>query len=981
MESSPAQSNLANDNTKNLALDFAISLSNYQAKYFAHELERSYANDQVGKIAGLLFDAQVEPKPHQIEAALFALKGNATRGVILADEVGLGKTIEAGIVIAQYWAERKRRILIIAPASLRQQWKQELYEKFRIASELLDSRSKGALLARQKTGQVLIASYEFVQQNKADLMRSWDLVVADEAHRLRNFYRGPNKAKVAYSVGDVFELAGKVVLLTATPLQNRLEEIYGLVSIFDSEYFRSLDVFRERYVKTGSAEYSPNDLAERVGNLTQRTLRRDAEKYIRFTKRDPLTVKFQPSPAEIKLYDLVNEYLQRDKLYAFNNAQRALSSQVIRKRLGSSTYAVGITLRNTAKRLEEELASGNQDGSRLPMFDFDSDILDEEQAAFEEFGDVLEQSDDWKNPEVREQVQHEIDELNAYASLAESIHQNQKSLKLGEAIERGFARLREVGAPEKAIIFTEYSDTQNFIATALHQAGYGKGLVLFNGQNDSPEATQIYRDWLDKNAGSDVVTGNASADRRKALVDYFRDSGSIMIATEAASEGINLQFCSMLINYDLPWNPQRVEQRIGRIHRYGQKYDVVIVNFFNEGNAAEARILELLENKFHLFDSVFGASDEVLGRIESGFDFAQEIARIYDNYRTEEEINQAFKELEEKYADTVSKDMAETRTKVFDNLDPSVRDRLKSYDKQSGEVLNKFEQLLLLLTINRLQKIAVFEGDGRNFILHTAPAEGIATGRYHFKSSPSERSKQYRYQSALAKYVIDSALTAETPYKTLVFDISKSDRVSSRMKQLAGRSGLLTVSGLTFKMKANDSDDSESYLLAAGIADGGELLNEEDVAEMMDLRVVEVKEGAEPANPVSFEEAISQQRQSLEIEVQRRNSTYYNQQEELLDSRILDLDTERRKVVRELEKKRKELRKKANQADDPMDQLRFKKNARNLDDDIDAIEDRYRKEKRDLRDHIDELLILIKQSLQGKRVEKELFTIRWQVKA
>lgn len=200
-----------------------------------------------------------------------------------------------------------------------------------------------------------------------------------------------------------------------------------------------------------------------------------------------------------------------------------------------------------------------------------------------------------------------------------------------------------------------------------------------------------------------------------------------MIATEAASEGINLQFCSMLINYDLPWNPQRVEQRIGRIHRYGQKYDVVIVNFFNEGNAAEARILELLENKFHLFDSVFGASDEVLGRIESGFDFAQEIARIYDNYRTEEEINQAFKELEEKYADTVSKDMAETRTKVFDNLDPSVRDRLKSYDKQSGEVLNKFEQLLLLLTINRLQKIAVFEGDGRNFILHTAPAEGIAT--------------------------------------------------------------------------------------------------------------------------------------------------------------------------------------------------------------------------------------------------------------
>ena len=216
-------------------ISFGESLSNHQAKYFAHELERSYANDHVGKLAGLLFDAQVEPKPHQIEAALFALKGNATRGVILADEVGLGKTVEAGIVITQYWAERKRRILIIAPASLRQQWKQELYEKFLIPSELLDSKSKASLLANKEPGQVLIASYEFVQQNKADLMRTWDLVVADEAHRLRNFYKGKQHAKVAHSVGEVFDCASKVVLLTATPLQNRLEEIYGLVAIFDPE--------------------------------------------------------------------------------------------------------------------------------------------------------------------------------------------------------------------------------------------------------------------------------------------------------------------------------------------------------------------------------------------------------------------------------------------------------------------------------------------------------------------------------------------------------------------------------------------------------------------------------------------------------------------------------------------------------------------------------------------------------------------------
>lgn len=977
----PGESDSTRRGLGSYEVEFGSNLSNHQAKYYAHELERSYSNDHVGKLAGLLFDAQVEPKPHQIDAALFALKGNATRGVVLADEVGLGKTIEAGLVITQYWAERKRRILIIAPASLRQQWKQELFEKFLISAELLDSKTKTGLLTNQEAGQVLIASYEFVQQNKTDLIRSWDLVVADEAHRLRNFYKGPKNAKVAHSVGDVFDGANKVVLLTATPLQNRLEEIYGLVSIFDPEYFRSIDVFRERYVKTGSGEFSPDDLAERVGKLTKRTLRRDAEKYIRFTKRDPLTVRFQPSQAELDLYELVNAYLQRDTLYAFNESQRALSSQVMRKRLGSSTYAVGITLRRTANRLAEELAAGQPYSNRVPMFDFDSDMLDEEQAAYESIGDLVEKHEDWADPEIRKQVQREIDELREYAYLAESIHQNQKSLKLGEAIERGFARLREVGAPEKAIIFTEYSDTQNFIAETLRQAGYGEGLVLFNGQNDSPEATAIYQDWLARNDGSDAITGNPSADRRKALVDYFRDSGSIMIATEAASEGINLQFCSMLINYDLPWNPQRVEQRIGRIHRYGQKHDVVIVNFFNEGNAAEARILELLENKFHLFDSVFGASDEVLGRIESGFDFAQEIAKIYDSYRTAEEINQAFRELEKKYASTVSKDMAEAKAKVFDNLDPSVRDRLKSYDEQSGEVLNKFERLLLLLTIHRLQGKATFEGDGRNFVLNTPPSAGISTGRYHFKSSSSGNSKQYRYHSDLAKYVIDGALTADTPCQTLVFDISKSGRVSSRMKELAGQSGSLIVRGLTFRMKANDSDIPESYLLAAGITDSGEILNQEDAAEMMDLRVVDSMDAAGPLNTDLFSAAIEQQRDSLEKEVQHRNSSYYNQQEELLENQILDLDTERRKAVRELEKKRKGLRRKATQADDPMEQLRLKKKARNLDDEVDSIEDQYRKQKRKLRDNVDELLILIRQSLQGKRSEKELFTIRWQIKA
>ncbi|WP_454131734.1 SNF2-related protein [Microbacterium lacticum] len=165
----------------------AAKLSAHQAKFYAHQLERSYASDHVGKLAGLLFDAQVEPKPHQIDAALFALQASTSTGVVLADEVGLGKTIEAGIVLCQYWAERKRRILIIAPSSLPQQWQQELDEKFAIPSRLLDAKTKDELLTPRPglPAFVLICSYEFALRNTDDLYRHWDLIVADEAHRLR----------------------------------------------------------------------------------------------------------------------------------------------------------------------------------------------------------------------------------------------------------------------------------------------------------------------------------------------------------------------------------------------------------------------------------------------------------------------------------------------------------------------------------------------------------------------------------------------------------------------------------------------------------------------------------------------------------------------------------------------------------------------------------------------------------------------------
>ena len=962
----------------------SMGLTAYQAKYYAYELQRSYANDHVGKLAGLLFDAQVEPKPHQIDAALFALQTPYLNGVILADEVGLGKTIEAGIVITQYWAERKRRVLIIAPSSLRQQWQQELLEKFLIPSQLLDPKLKDEQLSRtaQQGSEVLICSYEFALRHEASLLRQWDLVICDEAHRLRNFYTGRSKAPEAIS--HIVREAHKTLLLTATPLQNRLEELYGLVSVFDPGYFYSLDAFRERYVKAKGVGDN-DDLVARVAAISKRTLRRDAEKYIHFTKRLPLTVEFMPSPAEIDLYNKVNVYLQRNELFAFSNSQRHLTALIIRKRLGSSTYAVASTLERIADRLEREAQAGIRRDNRggFVLADFGEDELTEEEIEsleegsepVTEFGPGADQKIDKATLQA---MLAEVDEIRGYAALARSITVNQKAIKLGEALDKGFERLKELGAPQKAIIFTDSTKTQEYIARTLTEAGRGDGLVLFNGNNNSPATNAIYRDWLEANKDGDVITGIPAADRRKALVDFFRDQGKIMVATEAAAEGINLQFCSMLVNYDLPWNPQRVEQRIGRIHRFGQKFDVVVANFANKGNAAEARILELLANKFQLFKGVFGASDEVLGSIEDGFDFEKMINKILSNSRSDADIDRAFKQLEQQYATEISSEMAAAKAKVFDNLDPNVQDRLKSYDTQSGEVLNKFERLLLAVTKRQLADRADFEGDGRHFVLNDSPVKEAPTGRYYFKSEPLENAHQYRYSGPLAGHVVESAKIVETPARELTFSLGQSERASTAVKELAGKSGELTVKLVTFSMKAKNDDISESYMLAGGLTDDGEWLDHEYVADLLDL--VCIQEGSEVSiDDARFEAHLAEHRSHLEREVQGRNSRYYDQQEELLYRNQQDRHAESEAKIREFKSKEKEARKNARGTDDPMEQLKFKKEARKWSERAEEEDEEARAARKKMREEADRYLELIEQALKGKQSIEHLFSIRWKV--
>lgn len=728
-----------------------MQLTSHHIRYFAHELTRRHSSDSVEKLASVLADAQVDLNPHQVEAALFAFRNPFSKGAILADEVGLGKTIEAGLLLSQKWAERKRKLLVIVPANLRKQWSQELAEKFFLPSVILENKSfnefiKQGNLNPFNQNKIVLCSYQFTRTKEPYVRQlNWDLVVIDEAHRLRNVYKASNK--IANAIKQAINPFPKV-LLTATPLQNSLLELYGLVSIIDEYAFGDFASYKAQFARLGN-DVNFEALRERLKPICKRTLRKQVLEYVKYTNRHAVVQEFVPSEDEQRLYDLVSAYLQKDKLYALPASQRALVTLILRKLLASSTYAISGTLDSLAKRLET--AATEAETVDVPPAD-----LPENWEDFDELADEWDEDEEGEQkekvrltPQQIAELKQEIEELREFHRLAVSIVRNSKGEVLLTALRKGFAEASKAqqnqGAAvlqQKAVIFTESRRTQEYLYHVLENTEFAGKVMMFNGTNTDARSKGIYRNWLGKYQGTDRVSGSPTADMRAALVEFFRDEAAIMIATEAAAEGINLQFCNLVVNYDMPWNPQRIEQRIGRCHRYGQKFDVVVVNFLNKSNAADQRVYELLNEKFRLFDGVFGSSDEILGAVESGVDFEKRIAEIYQKCRSVEQIQFEFDQLQWELETEITEGQKDAREKLLNNFDQEVVEKVRI---QSNDTLDRFNQQLWLLTRSLLKDYAHFNEHGYSFTLHTNPFPGeTITSPF---SHPSNLAGHYVYSN------------------------------------------------------------------------------------------------------------------------------------------------------------------------------------------------------------------------------------------
>jgi ERCC4-related helicase len=959
-----------------------VDITPYHAKYFAHELTKRCPSDSVEKLAEALVDAQVDLNPHQVEAALFAFRSPLSKGAVLADEVGLGKTIEAGILLAQKWAERKHRLLVIVPSNLRKQWNQELSDKFFLPSAILENRTFNEQIKRGNLNPfqqqaIIICSYQFARTKEPYVQQTkWDLVVIDEAHRLRNVYK--NTSKIASSIKQAVAPFQKV-LLTATPLQNSLLELYGLISIIDEYTFGDLKSFRTQFSRLGeNSEF--DDLKQRLAPICKRTLRKQVLEYINYTNRHALVQEFVPTDEEQRLYDLVSEYLQRSNLYALPASQRQLMTLILRKLLASSTHAISHTLKGLADKLEVA-AQVSEAVQTAP------ENLDENYEDYDEIEDEWAEDDEDADPAREEkkltseqlaELRQEQATLREFHSLARSIVKNSKGEVLLTALRRGFAAAakaqKDQGAAtlqQKALIFTESRRTQEYLYRILEETEFCGKIVLFNGTNTDQKSREIYDRWLKQNAGTDRVTGSPTADKRAALVEYFRDQASIMIATEAAAEGINLQFCNLVVNYDLPWNPQRIEQRIGRCHRYGQKFDVVVVNFLNKKNAADLRVYQLLDQKFRLFNGVFGASDEVLGTIESGVDFEKRIVGIYQKCRTPEQIEFEFDQLQDELEGEIDDKRRDAREKLLNNFDQEVVEKVRI---RSEDYLGRFENWLWQLTRFYLAPYARFETTEHSFVLERNPFEGerIHPGPYRV-GKRVEDANTYRIGHPLAQRIIDKCKAVTADPGEVVFRYKDSGKKIAVVESLVGQSGWLLCSRLTIS-----AFETEDHLLFAGVTDAGVPIDPTQACRLFDLPG-EVIGSASAADSVhgKLAEQIGTQQQVIAETLSRKNGTWFDVEMDKLDRWAEDRRKSLKAALDELDTKIRETRKDARLAPNLPTKLDLQRQLRQLESKRNEAWKEFDEASRNVDKQKDALLDEIGQRLELRTESETLFTLRW----
>ncbi|WP_437713006.1 SNF2-related protein [Sorangium sp. So ce448] len=899
---------------------------------------RHRRSDEQRRYAAPQRAAKIDANPHQIDAVIFTLARVREGGCILADEVGLGKTIEAGLVIAQLMAEGARRVLLVAPKPLLGQWHQELFELFDIEAREAQPRAGSFdgsgvfLIGREAAGSergrdVLLAAEPF------------DLCVIDEAHEVfAGIYKRFDKsgqyrddAPLAQTAGRVREvlLARRtpVLLLTATPIQNNLAELWGLVQYVDpmGTLLGNLATFREVFCGIDDRQLAPGqeeELRSRLRVVVQRTLRREVQEFLErpFVDRQAKLFEYTMSASEKALYDDVTRYLLEPGILAFQGRHRKLTLLGFHRRMASSTRALEASLQKVAARLRRKLAGDESlDAEDEEARSFAEDLEDEDEAREESstIGPVLQQGRPRPDPDA---LRAELGRVEGFIQRAEALRADDAKFRaLLKAFNFVAERARNGHGAGKLVIFTESLVTQDYLRDALIESRLitDAEVTLFRGTNDSPRAQQALARWREavpqgegRGPSSDVAT-------RLALVHEFKTQSRVFISTEAGAKGLNLQFCDTVVNYDLPWNPQRIEQRIGRCHRYGQHHDVTVINFLAKDNEAQRLTFEILSQKLELFGTVLDVSDHVLHRPDGpsggvlvsalGAEFEAELRRIYERARTLDEVTAELRALRDKVA-AERRRFEETHARTADliekRFDEGVQRVFRSHKETVPDALAELDRDLCAVVLGYLDAKAipyelVASTDAK--LLRVLPSPELPGGFRTGITTAVGPSKEHVSLHLNHPLVLAAVADARATTSSMSAIVGPASDAPEALRACAGKRGRLRLVKLSF-----DGFEQVERLVTVVVLEGGEILDQ-SVAEAL-LRG-NLRDAAAALTRSISEEVVEDATQEVLFSVQAvvdaaehgRFERALRQAERFIEDRLLVLNKRRRALVERLE--------------------------------------------------------------------------------
>jgi superfamily II DNA or RNA helicase len=800
-------------------------LLDFELRLFAERI--SHEQGRLSGAVSALSSTRATLMPHQVRVAHWAVHNPFTRGLVLADEVGLGKTVEAAIIMKELICRGKgSRILILVPAKLVGQWQHELREKINEEFHILTGKEVRELAADSRSPWVehnrVLASIELARtfrlaDSKGSMgigLRPWDVLVVDEAHCVKD------------ATSANYHLVSQIprehtLFLTATPIRNYAWDLFHLATVLETREEKPLGTkysFRKTFLRDGKGLQIKNaqELAERLQKfLIRNTKARVPEIYQ--VKRVGRTFHFQPGEEEAAFQTQAEDYiygLYRDGRSYRGEFYKVLLATALRKLAASSRQAVLPTLEARKQRLEELLALGLPEGAADALADVDdAGPVNESEVPEAIAQPVLKQR---TAPEKLERMREEVRDLTALLAESAGVTANAKLEALLGAL-RGLLLPQE----EKVLVFTEYKRTQHMLVTALAQAGYR--VEAFHG--GLPHA---------RPGANGPQKSRRPAGTREEVFVRFQQPGpagvQILVATEAAAEGLNLQFCHVVVNYDLPWNPQRIEQRVGRVHRIGQTRDVLVVNLAAQGSIDD-ELLVLLQEKIRLFNTVLGESELILGAIDEAqvLNFEEKLMEIAAQARGPDEVRRAMVKFRADM-DAVLRDRQDRMRQELRDFDDRVTDHLT----QVPTVPNAVQQA-----------VRVKHADVLNFVTRYLKKYGLAlrpvapAGVFEFDTPAALRARvpqlAPRYRGAFDQETAALAIDADFialghPFLTAAveeclvigrtarvrLDYTGADRKLHGFDGLAGRVGVWANLKVTFR-----SFDSEQSLLSAFVSRSG----------------------------------------------------------------------------------------------------------------------------------------------------------------